>query len=110
MISSFVDIQTLGLFLLLSGLFMIAAYRFNFHAMKNSSHKISAIFLVSGLIVGFSDLILLLQDRDSSLITGDTAVFAKQMGVILLAPFYGMIFAAVTWFGSSAEPATKEKA
>ncbi len=107
MISSFIDLQSLGLFLILSALFMIAAFRFNFQAMKNNHVKISVIFLVSGVIVGFSDLILMLQDRDSSLLAGDTAMLAKQMGIVLLAPFYGVVFAAVTWFG--ADDATSKR-
>ncbi len=103
MVTSFLDLQTLGMFLVVSGLFMISAFRFNIQAMKTNSHKISMIFLVSGFIVGFSDLILVLQDRDSMLLAGDGVSAAKQLGIILLAPFYGMLFSAVTWFGADAE-------
>ena len=98
MITTFIDLQSLAMFLILSALFMISAFRFNLQTLKNNPKKISLIFLASGIIVGFSDLIVSLQDRESSLITGDSVMFAKQMGVILLSPFYGLLFAAVTWF------------
>ena len=102
MISSFIDLQSLALFLILSALFMIAAFRFDFKAMQNHPEKISAIFLVAGCIVGFSDLIIMLQDKDSAFLSDDNVQFGKQLGVLLLSPFYGVIFAAVTWFGAGA--------
>ncbi len=100
MISSFIDLKSLGLFVILSFLFMIVGFRFNFKEMHAHPLKISSMFLVAGLIVGFSDLILILQDRESALLTGDSIEIANQMGSILLAPFYGVLFASVTWFGS----------
>ena len=103
MITSFLDLESLGMFLVVCGLFMISAFRFNLQAMKTNSQKVSMIFLVSGFIVGFSDLILILQDRDSMLVAGDGVSMAKQLGVILLAPFYGILFAAVTWFSADVE-------
>ncbi len=102
MISSFIDLQSLALFLILSALFMIAAFRFDFKAMQNNPEKISAIFLVAGVIVGFSDLIVMLQDKESNLLSEDNVQIGKQIGVLLLSPFYGIIFAAVTWFGAGA--------
>jgi hypothetical protein len=102
MYASFIDLQSLAMFIILSLLFMIAAFRFDFKAMQNHPERISAIFLVAGVIVGFSDLIIMLQDQDSSLLAQDNAQFSKQLGVILLSPFYGIVFAAVTWFGAGA--------
>ena len=102
MYSSFIDIQSLAMFIILSILFMIAAFRFNFKAMQNHPEKISMIFLVAGVIVGFSDLIIMLQDNDANFLAQDNTAFSKQLGVILLSPFYGIVFAAVTWFGASA--------
>lgn len=103
MVSSFLDLQSLAIFLILSLLFMISAFRFNFQAMKNNPRKISFIFLVSGFIAGFSDLIVSLQDKESNLISGDPSGLAKQLGLILLAPFYGVVFAAVTWFSNDSD-------
>lgn len=103
MISSFLELQSLAMFIILSLLFMISAFRFNFQAMKNNPRKISFIFLVSGFIAGFSDLIVSLQDKESSLLVGDSITVAKQMGIILLSPFYGMVFGAVTWFSSDSD-------
>lgn len=103
LISSFLDLESLGMFVVVSCLFMISAFRFNFQAMKAESQKISLIFLVSGLIVGFSDLILILHDRDAMQFAGDGASMAKQVGVTLLAPFYGVLFASVTWFSADAD-------
>ena len=100
MISSFIDLKSLGLFIIVSVLFMIVSFRFNFKAMQSNPLKVSTIFLVSGFIVGFSDLIVSLQDQEANLLSEDNFEAAKQAGVILLAPFYGVIFAAVTWFGS----------
>jgi flagellar motor component MotA len=100
MISSFVDLQSLGLFIIISGLFMIATFRFNFKLMQKYPEKISAIFLVAGIIVGFSDLILVLQNRESGIWNSENAEIAKHMSGVLLAPFYGIVFASVTWFGS----------
>ena len=101
MISSFSDLQACALFIMMSVLFMIASFRFNFKSMQGQSGKIAAIFLVAGFIVGFSDIILFLQDKDMQKIGNDEFSITKQMGVILLAPFYGVIFAAVTWFATS---------
>ncbi len=101
MISSFVDLQSLGLFMIVSCLFMIVAFRFNFKLIQDNPAKLSFIFLVSGFIVGFSDLIVSLQDQEANLLSSDNLVVAKQAGIILLSPFYGVIFAAVTWFGST---------
>jgi hypothetical protein len=67
MVSSFVDFKSLGLFLIVSLLFMIVAFRFNFKAMQNNPGKLAGIFLVSGFIVGFSDLIVSLQDQEANL-------------------------------------------
>lgn len=106
MYSSFIDIQSLAMFIILSMLFMIAAFRFNFKLMQNQPEKISMIFLVAGVIVGFSDLIIMLQDQDAALLAQDNVQFSKQIGVILLAPFYGLVFAAVTWFGASSKKET----
>lgn len=100
MISSFIDLQSLALFLMLSFLFLIAAFRFDFKAMKHHPERISAIFLVAGVIVGFSDFIVMLQDRESNFLSQDNVELGRQLGVILLSPFYGLVFAAVTWFGS----------
>ncbi len=102
MYSSFIDLQSLAMFIILSILFMIAAFRFDFKNMKNHPERISMIFLVAGVIVGFSDLIIMLQDQDSALLAQDNSQFSKQLGVILLSPFYGIVFAAVTWFGAGA--------
>lgn len=102
MYSSFIDLQSLAMFIVLSILFMIAAFRFDFKAMQNHPERISLIFLVAGVIVGFSDLIIMLQDQDSALLAQDNVKFSKQLGVILLSPFYGIVFAAVTWFGAGA--------
>jgi len=103
MYSSFIDLQSLAMFMILSLLFMIAAFRFDFKSMQNHPEKISLIFLVAGIIVGFSDFIVMLQDQDSALLAQDSAQFSKQLGVILLSPFYGIVFAAVTWFGAGAK-------
>jgi hypothetical protein len=108
MISSFIDLQSLALFLIISFLFMIATFRFNFKLMQKYPEKISIIFLVTGIIVGFSDLILILQDREANIWATDTVSIAKQMSAILLAPFYGIVFAAVTWFGSGFKEISKE--
>ena len=102
MYSSFIDLQSLAMFIILSLLFMIAAFRFDFKAMQNHPERISLIFFVAGIIVGFSDLIILLQDQDSAFLAQDNSQFSKQLGVILLSPFYGIVFAAVTWFGAGA--------
>lgn len=102
MYSSFIDLQSLAMFIILSILFMIAAFRFDFKSMQNHPERISLIFLVAGVIVGFSDLIILLQDQDSAFLAQDNIQFSKQLGVILLSPFYGIVFAAVTWFGAGA--------
>ncbi|MBA2404644.1 MAG: hypothetical protein H0V66_07725 [Bdellovibrionales bacterium] len=99
MISSFIDLKSLALFIVISILFMIVSFRFNLKALQNNPAKLSMIFLVSGFIVGFSDLIVSLQDQEANLFSEDNFVVAKQAGVILLSPFYGVIFAAVTWFG-----------
>ncbi len=99
MLSSFVDLKSLGMFLILSFLFMIAGFRFNFKAMQSSPKKIACIFLVAGIIVGFSDVIVMLQERESNLLAGDNVSIANHMGTILLSPFYGILFAAVTWIG-----------
>lgn len=101
MISSFIDLQSLALFLILSSLFMIAAFRFDFKAMQSNPERISLIFFVAGVIVGFSDFIIMLQDKEANFLAQDNAQFSKQLGVILLSPFYGIVFAAVTWFGAS---------
>ncbi|MES2528402.1 MAG: hypothetical protein V4598_15060 [Bdellovibrionota bacterium] len=102
MISSFIDLQSLALFIILSMLFMIAAFRFDFKAMQSHPDKISQIFLAAGIIVGFSDFIIMLQDKEANFLSQDNVEFGKQLGVILLSPFYGVIFASVTWFGGSA--------
>lgn len=109
MISSFVDLKSLGLFIIVSLLFMIVGFRFNLKAVQANPGKLSFIFLVSGFIVGFSDLIVSLQDQEANLLSADTLTVAKQTGIILLSPFYGVLFAAVTWFGSDIkeEVATK---
>ena len=107
MISSFIDLQTLGLFVLISLLFMIASFRFNFSIMKNYPGKLAIIFLVSGFLVGFSDTILFLQDKESSELVNDHLALSKQIGIILLAPFYGVLFAAVTWFSASSPEEVK---
>lgn len=103
MISSFIDLQSLALFIVLSLLFMIAAFRFDFKALQNNPEKISAIFLVAGVIVGFSDFIIMLQDKDANFLSQENVQFSKQLGVILLSPFYGIVFAAVTWFGAGSK-------
>ena len=108
MISSFIDLQSLALFLILSMLFMIAAFRFDVRALQDNPEKISLIFLVAGIIVGFSDFIIMLQDKDSNFLSQDNIEFGKQLGVILLSPFYGIVFAAVTWFGASARKDNKK--
>ncbi len=102
MISSFIDLQSLALFIIFSVLFLIVAFRFDFKAMQSNPEKISQIFLVAGLIVGFSDLIVMLQDKEANFLAEDNIEFGKQLGVILLSPFYGVVFASVTWFGGSA--------
>lgn len=99
MISSFIDLKSLGLFVVVSLLFMIVSFRFNLKAVQNNPAKLASIFLVSGFIVGFSDLIVSLQDEEANLLSDDGLLVAKQAGVILLSPFYGVLFAAVTWFG-----------
>lgn len=109
MISSFVDLQSLALFITISFLFMIAAFRFNFKLMQKHPEKISVIFLVSGFIVGFSDTILILQDKESNIWSPDNIIVAKQISSILLAPFYGIVFAAVTWFGGNFSDSDKDK-
>ena len=101
MISSFIDLQTFALFIMMSILFMIASFRFNFKTMQTQPGKIALIFLVAGFIVGFSDIIIFLQDKDVAMISSDDYSITKQIGVILLAPFYGVIFAAVTWFAAT---------
>ena len=103
MISSFIDLQSLALFIILSLLFMIAAFRFDYKGMQSSPEKISLIFLVAGFIVGFSDLIIMLQDRDSNFLAEDNIEFGKQLGVLILSPFYGVVFASVTWFSAGAK-------
>lgn len=103
MYSSFIDIQSLAMFIILSLLFMIAAFRFDFKAMQNYPERISLIFLVAGLIVGFSDLIIMLQDQEAAFLAQDNSQFSKQLGVILLSPFYGLVFASVTWFGAGSK-------
>lgn len=102
MISSFIDLQSLALFIIFSMLFLIVAFRFDFKAMQSNPEKISQIFLVAGLIVGFSDFIVMLQDKEANFLAEDNIEFGKQLGVILLSPFYGVVFASVTWFGGSA--------
>ena len=99
MISSFIDLKSLGMFIVVSLLFTIVGFRFNFKAIQANPAKLSWIFLVSGFIVGFSDLIVSLQDQEANLLSPDNLVAAKQTGIILLSPFYGMLFAAVTWIG-----------
>lgn len=108
MISSFIDLKSLALFLIVSLLFMIVSFRFNFKAMQNNPAKLSTIFLVSGFIVGFSDLIVSLQDQEANLLSDDNLIVAKQAGVILLSPFYGVLFAAVTWFGVDAKDSNQK--
>lgn len=103
MYSSFIDVQSIAMFLILSVLFMIAAFRFDFKYMQNHPERISMIFLVAGVIVGFSDLIIMLQDQDAAFLAQDNVQFSKQLGTILLSPFYGIVFAAVTWFGAGAK-------
>jgi hypothetical protein len=109
MISSFIDLQTFALFMMMSILFMIASFRFNFKSMQAQPGKIAAIFLVAGFIVGFSDIILFLQDKDMQNIGSEEFSITKQIGVILLAPFYGVIFAAVTWFAASGSDTASTK-
>lgn len=100
MISSFIDLQSLALFLILSMLFLIVAFRFNFKAMQNHPEKIGIIFLVAGFIVGFSDLIVMLQDKEANVLGSDSYTVGKHLGTILLSPFYGVVFASVTWIGA----------
>jgi glucose uptake protein GlcU len=110
MISSFIDLQTFALFMMMSILFMIASFRFNFKAMQNQPGKLATIFLVAGIIVGFSDMIVFLQDKDASaMVSGEEFSITKQIGVILLAPFYGVIFSAVTWFAGSGQDSSSSK-
>ncbi len=108
MISSFIDLKSLGLFIIVSLLFMIVSFRFKFKAMQSNPLKVSIIFLVSGFIVGFSDLIVSLQDQEANLLSDDNFEAAKQAGVILLAPFYGVVFASVTWFGSDSKDSNQK--
>ena len=108
MISSFIDLESLGLFIVVSLLFMIVSFRFNFKAMQNNPLRVSTIFLVSGFIVGFSDLIVSLQDQEANLLSENNFEAGKQAGVILLAPFYGVVFAAVTWFGSDSKDSNQK--
>ena len=108
MISSFIDLKSLGMFIVVSLLFTIVGFRFNFKAIQANPTKLSWIFLVSGFIVGFSDLIVSLQDQEANLLSPDNLTAAKQAGIILLSPFYGMLFAAVTWIGSDSKDSSSK--
>lgn len=61
--------------------------------------------------MGFSDLILLLQDKEANILAEDTVTIAQQTGIILLAPFYGLVCAAVTWLSTGLKevPGPKDK-
>lgn len=85
---AFIDIQNLILVISLSLIISIISVQFS---IKDIFRSLPFAFLLAGIVVGFADFIIFLQNLKAE------DIISKSFGVILLAPFYGLVLAIISY-------------